>query len=52
VTQNVQHECSTDLQNMLMVNVKAEIQVLDGRPAGLVQWLEQRIRKELGFAVR
>jgi hypothetical protein len=37
---------------MLMLNVKAEIQLLDDRPAGLVQWLEQRIRKELGFAVR
>ena len=50
-TENVQRECPTELQNMLLLNVKAEIQLLDDRPGGLVRWLEQWIGNELEFAV-
>jgi len=43
----VQQQCFAELQKMLVLNVKAEIQLLDDRPGGLVHWLEERIWKEL-----
>jgi len=49
--ENIQRECPTELQKMLLLNVKAEIQLLDDTRGGLVRWLEQRIGNELGFAV-
>jgi meiotic recombination protein SPO11 len=51
-TENLQRESFSELQRMLILNIKAEIQLLEDRPGGLVWWLEQRIGKELRFAVR
>ncbi|KAI4635250.1 uncharacterized protein J4E87_000200 [Alternaria ethzedia] len=34
-----------ELQTMLMLNVKAEIQILDEMPGGLVSWLSDRLRQ-------
>jgi meiotic recombination protein SPO11 len=51
-TENLQRESFSELQRMLILNIKAEIQLLEDRPGGLVWWLEQRVGKELGFAVR
>lgn len=34
-----------ELQKMLMLNVKAEIQILDEMPGGLVSWLSDRLRQ-------
>ncbi len=45
----VQRQCFSELQKMLVLNVKAEIQILDERPGGLVQWLEGKIWKELAL---
>ncbi|KAH8731758.1 Spo11/DNA topoisomerase VI subunit A [Phaeosphaeriaceae sp. PMI808] len=47
-----------ELQNMLMLNVKAEMQILDERPNGLVTWLstalgkagEQNLRPTIDYA--
>lgn len=36
-------EWRRELQNMLMLNMKAEIQLLNGRSGGLESWLESRI---------
>ena len=47
---SVQQQCFSDLQKMLLLNVKAEIQLLDDRPGGLVQWLEERIWRGLASA--
>lgn len=46
----VLRECSSELRKMLMLNVKAEIQLLDDRPGGLLGWLERKIWHELAFA--
>jgi hypothetical protein len=35
---------------MLVLNLEAEIQLLDDGPRGLVDWLEERIWKELASA--
>ena len=45
----VQQQCFSELQKMLVLNVKAEIQLLDERPGGLVQWLEEKMWKELAL---
>jgi hypothetical protein len=37
---------------MLVLNLKAEIQLLDDRSGGLVDWLEDRIWKELASAAQ
>ena len=39
-----------ELQKMLMLNVKAEMQILDELPGGLVSWVGNKVRhaKELG----
>ena len=36
-----------ELQVMLMLNVKAEIQLLSGREGGLERWLEDRLKESL-----
>ena len=36
-------EATRDLQLMLMLNVKAEIQILEAREGGLASWLSQRL---------
>lgn len=36
-----------ELQVMLMLNVKAEIQLLSGREGGLERWLEERLQESL-----
>lgn len=43
----VQQQVLSELQKMLVLDVKAEMQLLDDRPGGLVQWLEERIWREL-----
>jgi meiotic recombination protein SPO11 len=45
-----QQQCFSELQKMLALNVKAEIQTLDDRQGGLVQWLEERIWRDLASA--
>lgn len=45
----VQQQCFSELQKMLVLNVKAEIQILDERPGGLVQWLERKVWNELAL---
>lgn len=45
-----QQECFMELQKMLLLNVKAEIQLLDDRPGSLVYWLERRIWRKLESA--
>ena len=49
---NVQQQCRSELQEMLVRNLKTEIQLLDDRPGGLVDWLEDRIWKELASAAQ
>jgi meiotic recombination protein SPO11 len=49
---NVQQQCRSELQEMLVLNLKAEIQLLDDRSGGLVDWLEDRIWKELASAAQ
>ena len=49
---NVQQQCRSELQEMLVLNLKAEVQLLDDRPGGLVDWLEERIWKELASAAQ
>lgn len=39
-------ECFAELQKMLMLNVKAEIQLLEERPGGLLHWIEMSIMRE------
>lgn len=45
-----QQQRFSELQKMLVLNVKAEIQTLDDRPGGLVRWLEERIWRGLASA--
>ena len=40
-------ECMRELQIMLMLNVKVEIQILSSRPGGLESWLEWRLSEAL-----
>lgn len=40
-------QCRLELQKMLMLNMKAEIQIFEDRPGGLDGWLDDKIRKEL-----
>ena len=47
----VQRECFAELQRMLVLNVKAEIQILEERQGGLDRWLEGKIRRELSFGI-
>jgi hypothetical protein len=49
---NVQQECRSKLQEMLVLNLKAEVQLLDDRLGGLVDWLEERVWKELVSAAQ
>ena len=49
---NVQQQYRSELQEMLIRNLKTEIQLLDDRPGGLVDWLEDRIWKELASAAQ
>jgi meiotic recombination protein SPO11 len=44
-------QCRIELQKMLMLNVKAEIQILEDRPGGVHGWLDQKIRKQLSRTV-
>ena len=39
--------CKFALQQMLIFNVKAEIQILEDRSGGLQRWLDDRIRNQL-----
>jgi meiotic recombination protein SPO11 len=36
-----------ELQKMLMLNIKAEMQVLENLPGGIALWLEQQIGTQL-----
>jgi meiotic recombination protein SPO11 len=45
-------ELRAELQKMLMLNIKAEMQILGGREGGLVQWLERRLGEESSLAGR
>ena len=38
-------KCRAELQRMLMLNVKAETQILEDRPGGLEAWLNERIEE-------
>jgi len=40
-------ECIVELQRMLVLNRKAEIQVLDEKEGGLEKWLTHRLRAAL-----
>ena len=40
-------EYKIELQRMLMLNVKAEIQILEDRLGGVEAWLDDKIRKQL-----
>lgn len=42
----IDEECKVELQRMLILNVKAEIQLLEDRPGGLAGWLDDRIRRQ------
>jgi meiotic recombination protein SPO11 len=39
---DVEPECRKQLQRMLVLNVKAEIQILEARQGGLPRWLEEK----------
>ena len=41
-------EWRRELQVMLVMGFKAEIQLMSGRRGGLEEWLEGRLREELG----
>ncbi len=43
----VDEQCRIELQKMLVLNIKAEIQLLEDRPGGLEGWLNGRIRTQL-----
>ncbi|MCJ1421903.1 hypothetical protein MMC32_008270 [Xylographa parallela] len=47
-SEEVEPEWRRELQAMLMLDMKAEIQLLDRREGGLVAWLKAAIQKELG----
>lgn len=42
----VDEQCKVELQRMLLLNVKAEIQIFEDRPAGLEGWLDRKIRSQ------
>lgn len=44
-------QCRVELQRMLMLNIKAEIQILEDRRGGLEGWLDEKIRKQLNKSV-
>jgi len=46
--QEAEMEWRRELQTMLMLNMKAEIQLLSGRPGGLKDWLESKISMIVG----
>jgi len=46
----LQDRCFVALRRMLMLNMKAEIQILDLDPGGVAGWVEDRLCKELGIA--
>ena len=43
----VDEQCRIELQRILVLNTKAEIQLLEDRPGGLEGWLDGRIRMQL-----
>jgi meiotic recombination protein SPO11 len=43
-------QCKAELQVMLMLNLKAEMQILDERPGGLPAWLDRRIESHIAYA--
>jgi meiotic recombination protein SPO11 len=47
----VGEQCRIELQKMLVLNVKAEIQILEDRPGGVHGWLDRKIRKQLSRTV-
>jgi meiotic recombination protein SPO11 len=47
----VDEQCKIELQKMLMLNIKAEIQILEDRCGGLQGWLERRIKKQLSRSI-
>ena len=38
--------CAAELQRMLMLNQKAEIQAIDSQPGGLSKWVEDQMVRE------
>jgi meiotic recombination protein SPO11 len=45
----LQDHCFVELRRMLILNMKAEIQILDLNPGGVAGWVENRLCKELGI---
>jgi meiotic recombination protein SPO11 len=43
----VDQECKIELQKMLMLNIKAEMQILEDRPWALERWLDRTMEREL-----
>lgn len=41
----IDEQCNVELQRMLQLNIKAEIQILEDRPDGLQGWLDSKMRK-------
>lgn len=47
----VDEQCRIELQRMLILNIKAEIQILEDRRGGLEGWLDEKIRKQLNQSI-
>jgi meiotic recombination protein SPO11 len=45
----LQVQCFVELRRMLILNMKAESQILDFNPGGVAGWIENRLYKELGI---
>jgi meiotic recombination protein SPO11 len=46
-TDKVDEQCRMELQKMLMLNIKAEIQILEDRPRALERWLDRKMEGEV-----
>lgn len=46
-TDKVDEQCKMELQKMLMLNIKAEIQILEDRPWAIERWLDRKMEREL-----
>jgi meiotic recombination protein SPO11 len=50
-TDKVDEQCRMELQQMLMLNIKAEIQILEERPWALERWLNGKMGRQLSKSI-
>lgn len=47
----VDEQCRVELQKMLILNIKAEVQILEDRNGGLERWLRRKLKKQLSRGI-